>query len=661
MKRLFAFLAASLLMIAIVFATAAAFFLPPVLKAQVEDAFAGAGFADVSIGTVSVKSGSIVFSDIRLDPDGFSSLESIVVTFNIQRILSTGKFSRLFLSNMTLTALLNPDGSLEIAGWKVPEFQPFVLPVEAVGFEEIKLDLDTLHGVLRFEAKGEGIVADNGTVDIQGQLWGEQAQMQLRTGWNGSFAPDGAWSLDVQVDEGRFDLGEIRAARLGGWVSAGMETLETPPAFGGQLSAGMLSFGPLSMQNVVAVLEGSAGDYRIVLDAQAAGTKAMTLHAGFGQEQETFFGSAELKTGHASDIPGFLAALGVADDPAKLAALATLPLMTLKATYLTDQSRDPMQHPVALSLRDTSGTIAVSGRLDTDLRKRSLLGSLDIPETSLTGLAGILPIEALSGIRLTGGTVSASGTLFSDLQASPMRLEGPLAIRIRDLSAQADNLVLSGLGVDITLGSVVPPATDGNPVMTFDSLAAGPSLEGGEIAFRLPGERNEIHVDRASAKFAGGRIALDPFVVSAGKPLSNLGVTIDGLDLETLARIANLKDLVVTGKLDGRLDLRNLARAPEIREGHLTNRTPGLIAYNPDEYPSFLAGGDERLKIARETMTHFEYHDLDLTFRGSPAKRMEAKLTAKGRNRPLFGKRPVHLNLNIEGEIPALLPKKTNR
>ncbi len=661
-RKLLTYLITALILLSCLIAAGAATYFPVILKSQIKEAFAGLGFSEIEIGKVAIGKNEIVFSDIKFDEDGFSTLQTISATFDWQTISTQGKLNNIHIEGMTLTSILESSGAFSLAGWSMPAFEPFAMPAKSITFKDIILDIDTIHGALRFQSEGSGIVDKKGNVDIQALVWGEQNQIQIKTMWNGSVAPDGSWALDCEIQEGRLNLTDITASRLGGWVSMGLESIESPVKIGGQLVAGMLTFGVLPLQNVSAVINGTPEDYQIIVNGSGGGTHSLNFQIEFGKSLDGFFGQGNVDILNAADLATFITAKEQLDSvsPASI-YLSALPPLTLELTYLTDQSRGMMHHPVAIEIHNKQRTFTASSLLELDLQKKALLGTIQIPETSLIELGKTFSLKPITGLTLVNGSIAVSGNYFMDFQIPQPVLEGPVKIYISDLSAENADLAITGVNSEIILAKLHPLSTEGKQYVHIQNFTSGITLSKGIISFDIK-DQTSVALSNMEADFGGGKVSLDPVYINDGKLPSAFSISLNDLVLSEIIKLARLdKNLRVTGTLDGLLKVNRTADTIFIEEGIIKTDSPGgHIAYTPEDYPPFLQGEDQRLQVVRSAITQFDYNELSLQFSGPLAGEMQARFEAKGYNRDIFGNRPIHLNLNMEGPIPILLKGTTN-
>lgn len=649
-------LAICMLLLCLIAGTAVTYFIPSVLESQIKTAFRGLGFNHVRISNIAINTSSAVFSDIKLDQDGFSTLEKMALTFNWGTLAAKQKLENIHFEGMTLTAILESDGTFSLSGWGSPGFGPFGIPAETISFNGIKLDVDTIHGALRFEAEGKGVSDDKGNIDLQALIKGEQNQIQLNSSLNGRLSANGSWDMEIRINEGRLNLTDIAGSRLGGWMSLGMKYPDDPIQIGGQLHAGLLKFGPVPLQNVTATLKGCSEDYNIIVNGTGGGAKNLIFNVEFGRGSKGFYGQAAIKSRSPRDIADFAKAAGIIGKKKYPPYLSLLSPMNFDISYIEGKEPGKMQHLLSFDLYDESRALEISGTTKLDFRKKTVSGSLKMARTKLKEIAGIFPFEELTGMEIKAGTANIEGRYFLDLKQKTPELEGPLTFAISDISLKTPGLAIYNAGGNINLDTIYPPKTGKPQRIGIDEIRTGTSIYNASAEFELL-PQGIINISHTHAEFAGGILSLEPLTIDSKSGIpSSFTIIAEKINIRRLVEMAKLqKDLEVKGDLHGKLGIDMSSGEPVIKEGFLSSgKSGGWIYYKPDSYPGFLEGTNERLEIVRKTVSHFEYDEMSLSFSGPVYGELKARLKAKGKNQIFFGDRPVHLDIKMDGEIPFL-------
>lgn len=137
-------------------------------------------------------------------------------------------------------------------------------------------------------------------------------------------------------------------------------------------------------------------------------------------------------------------------------------------------------------------------------------------------------------------------------------------------------------------------------------------------------------------------------------PLESGTLRLEALDLATAVALMNQPDLSASGQLSGRLPVALEDGSPVVREGELRNDAPGVIRYRPAPDSDFLRGNPQTALVG-DTLSNFHYQRLeaDVSYRANGDLLLFTHL--QGRNPDLESAPAIHLNLNVEQNVPSLL------
>ena len=153
----------------------------------------------------------------------------------------------------------------------------------------------------------------------------------------------------------------------------------------------------------------------------------------------------------------------------------------------------------------------------------------------------------------------------------------------------------------------------------------------------------------------GGSFSADSIVFDLNADSNRFDIKAEDIDLAEIVATQQLKDIEVTGRVDGRIPIMINQQGIVIEQGKFISKVDaGTIRYNP-------AGGTEQLKrnpltgIALDALRDFRYSHLaaDVDFKQDGTLTVNLKL--KGTSPELDTKRPVHLNINTEQNLLSLL------
>ncbi|MBU1232010.1 MAG: YdbH domain-containing protein [Proteobacteria bacterium] len=160
-------------------------------------------------------------------------------------------------------------------------------------------------------------------------------------------------------------------------------------------------------------------------------------------------------------------------------------------------------------------------------------------------------------------------------------------------------------------------------------------------------------VDSIEAELLGGRVASKGLRFDPSHPEMDIILQVNGVNLEEVININKIKNLSVTGLLDGDISIHTQGRKIESAKGELQSRTPGgIINYQP-------AGENNALRQLPAYAIHAleEFHYTQLT--ATPLYESDGTLTinihTEGQSPRVNTNRPIHLNLNTSQNILSLL------
>lgn len=273
-------------------------------------------------------------------------------------------------------------------------------------------------------------------------------------------------------------------------------------------------------------------------------------------------------------------------------------------------------NPLAKTLADWPALLDLnSGRLSARTKLRLPGGSAPEADLNLTlkGLAGIYDRTEISG------------------------LDGSLRLQVRQQRLHIDipelNLRQANPGVPIG-----PLRGQGHYV-----AALAKPLEG------------KLDWQRAETGFLGGRVWLEPGSLDLAQPGARLPLKLQGLQLEQLFKAYPAEDLAGTGTLDGQLPLLIGPDGIRIEQGSLAAREPGGRLQLRSERIKALGRSNPAMQLVADALDDFHYSVLASGVSYDEQGRLRLALRLEGHNPALQEGRPIHFNVNLEENIPALL------
>lgn len=253
---------------------------------------------------------------------------------------------------------------------------------------------------------------------------------------------------------------------------------------------------------------------------------------------------------------------------------------------------------------------------------------------------------------------------------SPAQSEGALAVRagkatvmLDQLSGQVREYPFAGL----TTSASMRLEQGMHLVMPEPALVSLASLKTGvdltdlsaqvQAGWTPSNELAWVGLRRLALSVFGGQATSDGLRYEFVQPQQTVAVKLDGLQLQQVLNLEQQQGLEGTGVLDGNLPITLTARGITVRDGVIEARSPGgLIRYRPSpESTQAMASSDSPMNLVLQPLSNFHYNVLNATVQYQEDGTLHLATRLEGRNPEWQKGRPVHFNLNLQENIPALM------
>jgi len=223
----------------------------------------------------------------------------------------------------------------------------------------------------------------------------------------------------------------------------------------------------------------------------------------------------------------------------------------------------------------------------------------------------------------------------------------------------ASDVVFSGLAFDHELELLPTLHSRRAGKIALKHLDSGVTSSNISTSLNLKTARNgalpQIAVHDLHGEILGGTFSSDDFIFDPNKKTNHFTIKTADIDLAKIVETQQLESIQVTGRVDGTIPIEISDQGLSIEHGALVNAVrAGTIRYNP-------VAGSEQLKqnpltaIALDALKDFRYSHLSADVNFVPDGTLTVDLQLQGTSPELDTKRPVHLNINTEQNLKALL------
>ncbi|MEY4527068.1 MAG: hypothetical protein RL768_787 [Nitrospirota bacterium] len=145
--------------------------------------------------------------------------------------------------------------------------------------------------------------------------------------------------------------------------------------------------------------------------------------------------------------------------------------------------------------------------------------------------------------------------------------------------------------------------------------------------------------------------------IDPAKPPAQWTLSLREIDLAKVLSVEQQKGIEGTGLLNGTLPITLTAAGASVKDGSIEAQPPGgIIRYTATpEAGKLLAESDQSLKLVAQALNNFHYNVLrvGVQYREDGLLQLAARL--EGKNPDMKKTPPIHFNLTVQENIPALL------
>lgn len=166
-----------------------------------------------------------------------------------------------------------------------------------------------------------------------------------------------------------------------------------------------------------------------------------------------------------------------------------------------------------------------------------------------------------------------------------------------------------------------------------------------------------IDVKDLQCAMFGGSITSPGLHVEPAKPPHRVTLSLRRLDLARILSLEQQKGLHGTGNLNGTIPVTITAKGVSVKDGALEAEAPGgVIRYQPSsESGKLLNESDSGVKLVAQALTNFQYNVLRVGVQYAEDGLLQLAARLEGKNPDLKKAPPIHFNVTVQENIPALL------
>ncbi len=239
----------------------------------------------------------------------------------------------------------------------------------------------------------------------------------------------------------------------------------------------------------------------------------------------------------------------------------------------------------------------------------------------------------------------------------PAGPEGEVSLALEDLSFEAEDAVVAGLSLGLTLSPLVPAV--GSPpgqLLVAGRIEQAVPVTDLRVAFRVPPrEPAAFLIEQADFAALGGRFRVSDTLWVLDRPYQDMVVQVLGLDLETLLDRLKLEGVAGNGEIVGLIPVRIEDGAVIVNDAALRAQQPGRLRFKSEAAAEMLRAGGEPVELLLQALEDFHYETLTLAGTKDAADDIEIALQLLGNNPAVLEGHPFKFNINLSGNIGPIL------
>lgn len=255
-----------------------------------------------------------------------------------------------------------------------------------------------------------------------------------------------------------------------------------------------------------------------------------------------------------------------------------------------------------------------------------------------------------------GGAASAQG------QGAILH-PGSVTVQADNLSGMFREIAVQGFSTTLVLrtAGLDQIATRQPAAVTIASVQTGIELSNLKAAVDLnwtfSGAGPVIELRDIQGELFGGTMTCPAVHLDPAKLPAQWTISLREIDLAKVLSVEQQKGIEGTGLLNGTLPLTLTAGGVSVKDGTIEAQPPGgLIHYTAaPEAGKLLAESDQSLRLVAQALNNFHYNVLrvGVQYREDGLLQLAARL--EGKNPDMKKTPPIHFNLTVQENIPALL------
>ncbi|GKS57529.1 hypothetical protein YTPLAS18_10560 [Nitrospira sp.] len=259
--------------------------------------------------------------------------------------------------------------------------------------------------------------------------------------------------------------------------------------------------------------------------------------------------------------------------------------------------------------------------------------------------------------HVTWGRAEGTGDVMPRLRS------GALTVRLDGVAGRIRAYPFGGLSTSATV-TLTSPSQWSMPEpadLRIDTVQTGVNVSNVAARIQIGWDDglvpSRVDLRNVSLHILGGRATSEGLRYELAGETHAFTVRLEQLSMQEILSLEQQKGLEGTGVIDGLLPLTLGKSDVTVTNGVIEARPPGgVIRYRPSSGSAeALTGSSSQMNMVLQPLSNFHYNILKSTAQYGSDGTLKLETRLEGRNPDWQQGRPVHFNLNVEENIPALM------
>ena len=624
-------------------------YIPEKMEQKIIDNFNAFGFENPSFGKITRKSGEILFSDISLDKQHFSTIKEISVRFSLLKfLLNPDHAQKISIRHLDLTGELSDDLKLTISGWVDDKdfLQKFrSIPAAMISIEDSSIDLlsDQFGGIkVNFDAQVQ--LSNAQDIVIKGRADSKQKNLGFHAKIDGTLSASGELSVETELEQISITHNDISVRRGAAKLNFTHNTQDTTSDMSVETDISSVNWQNLPLRDVHATLEKSDNNnYTLLAYGKIFGAEKIDWEThisrvdGITETQSTITPTSitELfsflqRNNHLKKQENFPAFILNFQQP-------TLSINTTANKEVTDGD---------FKLLINEPNFEIGGSFSTMNKSENVLGLFSINETQVTSADD----EQAHNVP-TQFQIATSGEFTIDNMSTIPALEWSVTTKINDGVLDYGALKIPNIHAKFSYDSKTPKKT--RKYLNFKLPLKNNILQKGRINLNLFDENSPL-LKSIQLNIYSGRIKTQAPLSKNGVLAKENKLIVSDINIAQLFHDSGFRNILITGQLGGVIPLKMDKGKMTVSGGILQSQGGGVIKLPKTVIAGLFPGQSRKMFRIRNALENYYYEYFEIRLDGDLNGRVMMTLKAQGYDPLSSDKEPVDLSLQIETQISLL-------